>query len=104
MRSVITVGAFAGILLLSGCGNDEPDRAQGGAATGAATGAAIGIIGGPVGVVVGGLIGGAAGATTGAVTKPEQVDLGPPPWSDQYGYKQPPQPLPVSAPPPPQQP
>ena len=102
MRSVITVGAFAGILLLGACGTEQPDRAQGGPATGAATGAAIGIVGGPVGVVIGGLIGGAAGATTGAVTKPDTVDLGPPPWSDQYGYQQPPQPMP--APPPPRQP
>jgi len=48
---------------------------------GAATGAAIGVIGGPVGVVVGGLVGGAAGATSAAVTRPQDVDLGPPPWS-----------------------
>jgi len=32
--------------------------------------------------VVGGIVGGAAGATTGAVTKPHDVDLGPPPWSN----------------------
>jgi hypothetical protein len=91
MRSLVTIGALAGILLLSACGSDEPDRAQGGAATGAATGAAVGLVGGPIGVVVGGLIGGAAGATTGAVTSPQTVDLGAPPWSDKYGYQQPPQ-------------
>ena len=88
MRSLITTGALTGLLLLGACGSEQPDRAQGGAATGAATGAAFGLIGGPVGVVVGGLIGGAAGATTGAVTKPDQVDLGAPPWSDKYGYQQ----------------
>jgi phage tail tape-measure protein len=82
MRIAITMGLLASMVLLAACGTSEPDRAQGGAATGAATGAAIGIIGGPVGIVVGGLIGGAAGATTGAVTSPSDVNLGPPPWSD----------------------
>jgi hypothetical protein len=100
MRTVVTIGALVGVLLLPACGSDEPERAQGGAATGAATGAAVGIIGGPVGIVVGGLIGGAAGATTGAVTSPSDVNLGPPPWSDKQS--QPPQQLPP--PPPPQQP
>lgn len=97
MRSLATLGALAGVLLLAACGSDEPDRAQGGAATGAATGAAVGLVGGPVGVVVGGLIGGAAGATTGAVTSPQAVDLGPPPWSDKYGQAQQ-QPLPPPQP------
>ena len=83
MRTIVAAGSFAAVLLLAGCGTSEPERAQGGAATGAATGAAVGIIGGPVGIVVGGLIGGAAGATTGAVTDPKDVDLGPPPWSNQ---------------------
>ena len=82
MRTVTAMGLLASLLFLAACGTSEPDRAQGGAATGAATGAAIGIIGGPVGIVVGGLIGGAAGATTGAVTSPSDVNLGPPPWSD----------------------
>jgi phage tail tape-measure protein len=104
MRSVVVLGALAGIVLLSACGNDEPDRAQGGAATGAATGAAVGLVGGPVGVVVGGLIGGAAGATTGAVTSPQTVDLGPPPWSEKYGYQAPPQPQPMPPTAPSQQP
>ncbi len=80
---MLPVIALGGLVLLSACGQSEPERAQGGAATGAATGATIGLIGGPIGVVVGGLIGGAAGATTGAVTKPSNLDLGPPPWSDQ---------------------
>lgn len=83
MRAIAFTAALVGLLLLVGCGTSEPERAQGSAATGAATGAAIGIIGGPVGIVVGGLIGGAAGATTGAVTSPSDVDLGPPPWSNQ---------------------
>jgi phage tail tape-measure protein len=83
MRALAITATFTSLLLLADCGTSEPDRAQGGAATGAATGAAIGIIGGPIGIVVGGLIGGAAGATAGAVTRPNDVDLGPPPWSNQ---------------------
>jgi phage tail tape-measure protein len=68
--------------LLGACGTTQPDRTQGGAASGAATGAAVGLIGGPVGVVVGALIGGGAGALTGASTDSQDLNLGPPPWSD----------------------
>ena len=82
MRIGLAIAAAVGLLVLAACGSEEPERAQGGAATGAATGAAVGIIGGPVGILAGGLIGGAAGATTGAVTKPNDINLGPPPWSD----------------------
>lgn len=82
MRTLASIVALGGLALLSACGQSEPERAQGGAATGAATGAAIGVIGGPVGMVVGGAIGGAAGATSAAVTSPQDVDLGPPPWSN----------------------
>ena len=82
MRRMARCVTLAVVGLLAACGSEEPERTQGGAATGAATGAAVGLIGGPVGVVVGGLIGGAAGATTGAATKPNAIDLGPPPWSD----------------------
>jgi hypothetical protein len=70
-------------VVLGGCGNTEPDRATGGAATGAGSGAVIGLVGGPVGVVVGALIGAGVGAGTGAAVSPTHVDLGPPPWSDQ---------------------
>jgi hypothetical protein len=70
-----------GVVLLAACGTSADDRTTGGAAAGAGTGAAIGLIGGPVGVVVGALIGGGAGALTGATTKPQLVNLGPPPWS-----------------------
>jgi hypothetical protein len=79
MRSAIIVAALSATLLAA-CGTREPERAQGGAAAGAATGAGVGVIGGPVGVVAGGAIGAAAGATAGAVTKPSQVNMGPPPW------------------------
>ena len=44
--------------------------------------ATAGIVGGPVGVVGGALIGGAAGGATGAATKPNDVNLGAPPWHD----------------------
>ena len=79
MRIVIVL---AGLGLLAACGSSEPERAQGGAASGAVAGAAIGALAGPPGILVGGLVGGAAGATGGAVTSPQDVDLGPPPWSN----------------------
>ena len=81
-RIPIILTAVASLVLLAGCGQKEPERAEGGAATGAGTGAAIGVVGGPVGVVGGALIGGAAGAATGAATKPSDVNLGNPPWQD----------------------
>lgn len=82
MRKTIAVAAIISVSFLAACGSREPERAQGGAAAGAATGAAVGIVGGPVGVVAGGAIGAAAGATTGTVTKPNQVNMGSPPWHD----------------------
>jgi phage tail tape-measure protein len=82
MRFVTVLTVLASLGLLTACGHNEPERAEGGAATGAGTGAAIGIVGGPVGVAAGALIGGATGAATGAATKPSDVNLGPPPWHD----------------------
>lgn len=82
MRILPCVAALASLTLLAACGDSQPERAQGGAATGAATGATIGLIGGPIGVLVGAAVGGAAGATTGAVTSPSDVNLGAPPWSN----------------------
>jgi hypothetical protein len=73
---------FGAAVMLAACGSTEPDRTQGGAAGGAATGATIGLIGGPVGVAIGAVIGGGAGALTGTSTKPSDLNLGPPPWSD----------------------
>ena len=77
-------GLLAGALLLpvAGCGTNSQDRTTGGAAAGAATGAGIGLLGGPVGVLVGGAIGAGAGAVTGGATKPSQLNLGKPPWSN----------------------
>jgi phage tail tape-measure protein len=80
MRNITTIAGLVAVSLLAGCGNREPERAQGGAAAGAATGAAVGLVGGPVGVVAGGAIGAVAGGVTGAETKPSQVNLGAPPW------------------------
>jgi YMGG-like Gly-zipper len=79
----LTIAAMAALSMLAGCGDQQPDRATGGAATGAGTGAVIGLIGGPVGVGVGALIGGAVGATTGAAVSPHDLTLPPPPWSGQ---------------------
>jgi hypothetical protein len=78
MRTAIV--ALASLIVLAGCGRNEPNRVTGGAAAGAGTGAAIGLVAGPPGVVAGALIGGAAGAGTAAATRPDQVNLGPPPW------------------------
>ncbi len=80
MRSSLALATLVVAALLAGCGQREPERAQGGAAAGAATGAGVGLVGGPVGVVAGAAIGAGAGAVTGATTKPSQVDMGAPPW------------------------
>lgn len=68
---------------LAGCGQTQPDRTSGGAATGAGTGTVIGLLGGPVGVVAGALIGGGVGAASGAAIPDKHLDLGPPPWINQ---------------------
>jgi hypothetical protein len=78
---VLTAVTFAAAMMLAACGEQQPDRATGGAATGAGTGAVIGLVGGPIGVGVGALIGGAVGATTGAAVAPRDLTLPPPPWS-----------------------
>lgn len=86
MSKTMAIAALLSMALLGGCGNREPERAQGGAAAGAATGATVGLVGGPVGVLAGGAIGGAAGAVTGATTKPNQVNMGAPPWHDDKSH------------------
>jgi phage tail tape-measure protein len=82
MKILLGLVALCGLALLVGCGTDERDRTEGGAAAGAATGAGIGLVGGPVGVVAGGLIGGGAGAIAGATTQPKDVNLGKPVWDN----------------------
>lgn len=82
MKTIIRLAALAALLLPAACGTSEPDRTQGGMAAGAATGAGVGAFGGPVGAAVGAVVGGGAGAVTGASTKPSEVNLGKPPWSN----------------------
>jgi phage tail tape-measure protein len=78
--SLVALLGLAG--LLAACGNNPQERTTGGAAAGAATGAAVGALAGPPGMAVGALVGGGAGAVTGAATKPSQVNLGKPPWTN----------------------
>ncbi len=80
VRTILAGGCA--LALLAGCGTNEKDRVQGGAATGAATGATVGLVGGPIGVVVGGVIGGGVGAITGATTDSKDLNLGKPLWSN----------------------
>ena len=79
-RMILTTGCM--LALLAGCGTNERERVQGGAATGAATGATVGLVGGPLGVVVGGLVGGGVGAITGATTDSKDLNLGRPVWAN----------------------
>jgi hypothetical protein len=81
-RTMKTMLAFAGLSLLAACGTQQPERTSGGALTGAGTGAAVGALGGPVGAAAGAAIGAGAGAVTGAVTKPSQLNLGKPVYSN----------------------
>ncbi len=82
MKTLLCLAAMSGLVLLVGCGTNERDRTEGGAAAGAATGAGVGALAGPVGVVVGGVIGGGAGAIAGATTQPKDVNLGKPVWDN----------------------
>ncbi len=82
MKMMARLAVIGMIAMLAACGTSSSDRTTGGAAAGAATGAGIGALGGPVGAVVGGVIGGGAGAITGGVTKPSELNLGTPPWSN----------------------
>src|ERR1700749_3773041 len=82
MKYTMTVVAAGMLGLLAACGTSPGERTGGGAAAGAATGAAVGALAGPPGVVVGGLVGAGAGAATGAATRPDQLNLGKPPWTN----------------------
>ena len=82
MKHVASVAALGLLGLLAACGQQPGERTSGGAAAGAATGAAVGALAGPPGVVVGGLVGAGAGAATGAATRPDQLNLGKPPWTN----------------------
>ena len=80
MRNFESIVAGLTLVGLAACGTTPGDRAASGGAMGAGTGAVIGAIAGGVGAIPGALIGGAVGAGTGAATKPQQVNLGEPPW------------------------
>jgi phage tail tape-measure protein len=82
MKHSVSVTALGLLGLLAACGTNPQERTTGGAAAGAATGAAVGALAGPPGMAVGALVGGGAGAVTGAATKPSQVNLGKPPWTN----------------------
>ena len=66
--------ATAAACLLAGCGTQTGDRL----ASGAAIGAGAGAIAGGVGALPGAVI----GAAVGGLTRPDQVNLGRPPWND----------------------
>jgi len=74
--------AFSMLCALAACGQNPQERTTGGAAAGAASGAAVGALAGPPGMAVGALVGGGAGAVAGATTKPKDVNLGRPPWTN----------------------
>ena len=82
MKRGMTFVALGTMALLTACGTQPGERTSGGAAAGAATGAGIGALAGPPGMAVGALVGGGAGAATGAATKPSEVNLGKPPWTN----------------------
>jgi phage tail tape-measure protein len=82
MRVSVMMAAAGMLALVAGCGTEPHERTSGGAAAGAATGAGVGALGGPVGAAVGAVVGGGAGAATGATTKPSDVNLGKPPWTN----------------------
>lgn len=82
MKHIASVAALGMLGLLAACGQQPGERTSGGAAAGAASGAAVGALAGPPGIVVGGLVGAGAGAATGAVTRPDQLNLGKPPWTN----------------------
>jgi hypothetical protein len=83
MRNSLALAGFVSLGLLAGCGSRQPERAEGGAAAGAPLGRyrrACRRTGGRGGRRP--VIGGAGGATAGAATKPQDVNLGAPPWQD----------------------
>lgn len=82
MRLLMSLIAAGAVVLVAGCGQQEPGRTTGGAAAGAATGAGIGALAGPPGILAGAVIGGGAGALTGASTNANQLNLGTPPWNN----------------------
>ena len=83
MRTKLLITAFAGALLLAGCGTNPGDRAVSGALIGAAGGAAIGAAAGNP--ALGAAVGAGAGAVVGAATDPCDLNLGDPAWRNDRG-------------------
>jgi phage tail tape-measure protein len=81
-KHLIRAAAIGALALLAACGTNEKERTTGGAGSGALAGAAVGAIAGPPGAAIGAAVGAGAGAVTGATTKPSDLNLGQPPWSN----------------------
>lgn len=70
--------AFGVVILLTGCGSTDKDRAISGGGIGVVLGTTVGLVlGGPLGGFV---LGGATGVATGLVTDQDTIDLGKPIW------------------------
>jgi hypothetical protein len=82
MKLLVQLATLGGLTVLAACGTSPQERTTGGAAAGAATGAGIGALAGPPGMALGAAVGAGAGALTGATTKPSQLNLGEPPWTN----------------------
>lgn len=67
-------------LVLAGCGTTTSDRTLSGAGIGAGAGAVVGAVT-SLWVPEAAVLGAVAGGLTGALTKPDQVNLGKPAWS-----------------------
>lgn len=80
MKKTILATAITG-MVLAGCGTTTSDRTLSGAGIGAGAGAVVGAVTGLT-VAEGAVLGAVAGGLTGALTKPDQVNLGKPAWSE----------------------
>ena len=91
---ILTAGAMASALLLSGCYTPQQQNAANGAVLGGATGALIGGLasGRPGGALLGGALGAATGAVVGsaATPQPAPVVYGAPPPRVVYAAPPPP--------------
>ena len=79
MKKIILAVAASG-LALAGCGTTTADRSMSGAGIGAGAGAIVGAVT-SLSVPEAAVLGAVAGGLTGALTKPDQVNLGKPAWS-----------------------
>ncbi|HTT08495.1 MAG TPA: peptidoglycan-binding domain-containing protein [Gammaproteobacteria bacterium] len=79
MKKTLLAVAASG-LALAGCGTTTADRTVSGAGIGAGAGAIVGAVT-SLSVPEAAVLGAVAGGLTGALTKPDQVNLGRPAWS-----------------------